>query len=116
LYDWFATDPETAVIEDLSISGMSKKPRARWGAQDGSRGYEARSQLQHRMTMQGSRLHVADRFFPSSRTSSECGCAKGALSLSRRSRIVERGANAPRSLQEPAAEVSGVSQTNRELG
>jgi putative transposase len=39
--------------------------------------YEIRRQLQYKATMRGARIMVADRFFPSTQTCSECGCLSG---------------------------------------
>jgi putative transposase len=63
---------ETIVIEDLNVSGMSKN-HAIAGAVDCGF-YEFRRQLRYKAAMRGGRIVVADRFFPSSKTCSSCGC------------------------------------------
>jgi len=46
--------------------------------------YEFRRQLTYKCTLRGSKLVVIDRWFPSSKTCSNCGTKKEALSLSER--------------------------------
>jgi IS605 OrfB family transposase len=64
---------ETIVIEDLNVSGMSKN-HAIAGVVPDCGFYECRRQLQYKAAMRGGRIVVADRFFPSSKTCSSCGC------------------------------------------
>jgi putative transposase len=63
----------TIVIEDLNVSGMSKN-HAIAGAVLDCGFHEFRRQLQYKAAMRGWRIVVADRFFPSSKTCSACGC------------------------------------------
>jgi hypothetical protein len=57
-----------------NVSGMSKN-HAIAGAVLDCGFHEFRHQLQYKAAMGGGRIVVADRFFPSSRTCSACGCA-----------------------------------------
>jgi len=72
---------ETIVIEDLNISGMSKNHALAGAVLDGG-WHEISRQLQYKTAMRGGRIVVANRFFPSSKTCSECGFVKDALPLS----------------------------------
>ncbi len=46
--------------------------------------YEFRRQLEYKTKLYGSQLVIVDRFFPSSKTCSNCGCKKADLTLSDR--------------------------------
>ena len=46
--------------------------------------YEFRRMLQYKQTFYGCRVELVDRWFPSSKTCSVCGCVKEKLSLSER--------------------------------
>jgi len=59
-------------IEDLNVSGMLKNHRLAGSIQDMSF-YEFRRQLDYKAKETGSKIVVADRFFPSSKTCSSCG-------------------------------------------
>ena len=72
---------ETVVIEDLNISGMSKNHALAGAVLDGG-WHEIRRQLQYKTAMRDGRVVVADRFFPSSKVCSACGCVKDAMPLS----------------------------------
>lgn len=69
-------------IEDLNVRGM----QALFGKslQDANFG-EFRRQLQYKATLSGSTVVVADRWFPSSKTCSVCGCVREKLELGERS-------------------------------
>jgi putative transposase len=74
---------DTIVIEDLHVAGMIRNRSlarhiagANWG--------EIRRQLTYKAERAGVRLVVADRWFASSKTCSECGVAKAKLALSKR--------------------------------
>ncbi|WP_246493642.1 IS607 family element RNA-guided endonuclease TnpB [Crossiella cryophila] len=78
-----ATTFGTIVLEDLNVAGMLRNRRlarhiagAGWG--------ELRRQLQYKVLCHGSRLLLADRWYPSSKTCSDCGVAKAKLRLSER--------------------------------
>ncbi len=74
---------ETIAIEDLNVAGMLANHRiarrisgAGWG--------ELRRQLTYKTTDRGGTLVVADRFYPSSKTCSNCGAVKAKLGPSQR--------------------------------
>lgn len=70
-------------IEDLNVRGMMANRRvARAIADIGA--FEFRRQLDYKAPMNGSRVVVADRWFPSSRTCSDCGHVHTGLALSDR--------------------------------
>ncbi len=74
---------QAVVIEDLSVSGMMRNHRlARHIADMGW--YEFRRQLEYKCLIYGTRLVVADRFFPSSKMCSRCGHVLAELPLSER--------------------------------
>lgn len=73
----------TICIEDLNVCGMVKNRRlARSIADMGFR--EIRRQLEYKAERNGVKLIVADRFFPSSKTCSNCGYVLAELSISMR--------------------------------
>ena len=70
----------TVVIEDLNVKGMmANRKLARAVADVGM--YEFRRQLSYKAEMQGVRVVVADRFFPSSQLCSTVGCEGRAVGL-----------------------------------
>lgn len=71
------------VAEDLNVSGMLKNHTLARAISDVGLG-EFRRQLEYKTTWYGSRLMMADRFFPSSKKCSRCGSVKEELSLSER--------------------------------
>ena len=68
-------------IEDLNVAGMVGNHRLAQSVQDASF-YEFRRQLTYKAARTGARLHVIDRWYPSSKTCSNCGMVKTKLSLS----------------------------------
>ncbi|WP_036013885.1 IS607 family element RNA-guided endonuclease TnpB [Lentzea albidocapillata] len=92
------------VIEDLNVSGMTRNRRlARHVAGAGMA--ELRRQIEYKARWAGARLHVADRWYPSSKTCSACGVAKAKLRLSERTfrcdacgLVLDRDLNAARNL------------------
>ena len=70
-------------IEDLNVAGMVKNRRLARSVSDASLG-EFRRQLEYKTARTGATLHVIDRWYPSSKTCSECGAVKAKLSLSER--------------------------------
>lgn len=78
-------------IEDLNVRGlMRNRHLARAMADVGM--YEFRRQIAYKCDIYGKRLVVADRWFPSSKTCSECGSVVEALPLSVREWTCECGA------------------------
>ena len=70
-------------IENLNVLGMVKNHRLAKSVMDASFG-EFRRQLEYKTARTGARLHVIDRWYPSSKTCSGCGRVKAKLSLSER--------------------------------
>lgn len=71
-------------IEDLNVKGMTKNHSLALSISDMGF-FEFRRQLVYKAEARGSRVIVADRFFPSSKTCSDCGYVLEALPLSVRS-------------------------------
>jgi putative transposase len=68
------------VIEDLNIRGMSKNHKLASAILDGGF-FEFKRQLVYKCEWYGSKLTVVDRFYPSSKTCSNCSEVKTELSL-----------------------------------
>jgi len=68
------------VIEDLNVSGMQKNHHLAKAIGDASFA-EFRRMLEYKCNWYGSELIVVDRFFPSSKTCSNCGAIKDDLTL-----------------------------------
>jgi putative transposase len=78
-----ATQHGTIVVEQLNLAGMARNRHlARTLADAGLA--ELQRQLAYKTTWYGSRLIVADRFYPSSKTCSACGWVKAKLTLAER--------------------------------
>lgn len=71
------------VIEDLNVSGMVKNHKLAQAIADVGF-YEFRRQLEYKGTWYGCEVVVVNRFFPSSKTCSNCGQIKDAMPLSER--------------------------------
>jgi putative transposase len=103
----------TIVIEDLHVAGMLRNRRlARHIAGVGMG--ELRRQFEYKTTWSGGAMHLANRWFPSSKTCSGCGVVKTKLRLSERTfrcgecgLVLDRDLNAARTLAKLAAEVTG---------
>lgn len=78
------TKPYAVVIEDLNVSGMLKNKHLSKDIQQ-QEFYKFRQYMTYKCQAYGSRLIVADRFYPSSKKCSNCGAIKKRLSLSDRS-------------------------------
>lgn len=72
--------PKCIVIEDLNVSGLMKNKHLAKHIQN-AMFYEVRRQLEYKCLQYGIQLVVADRFYPSSKTCSYCGCIKSDLKL-----------------------------------
>ena len=82
------TKPSRVVMETLNIKGMMKnKHLSKAIAQQGL--YEFKRQLQYKCEFYGIEFVEADKWYPSSKTCSECGHVKTKLSLSERTYICE---------------------------
>ncbi|HVK21311.1 MAG TPA: IS607 family element RNA-guided endonuclease TnpB [Actinokineospora sp.] len=102
----------TIVIEDLHVAGMLRNRRlARHIAGIGMA--ELRSQIEYKASWSGGRVHLADRWYPSSKTCSACGAVKAKLRLSERTYTcdrcgftLDRDLNAARNLARLVSEVA----------
>jgi putative transposase len=70
-------------IEDLNVKGMMANHNLARSIADAALS-DARRQLEYKSEVSGSRIVVADRWFPSSKTCSCCGAVKESLLLSER--------------------------------
>ncbi|HYS39173.1 MAG TPA: IS607 family element RNA-guided endonuclease TnpB [Pseudonocardiaceae bacterium] len=102
----------TIVIEDLNVAGMLRNRRLARRIAGVGMG-ELRRQIDYKTGWAGSRVHVADRWYPSSRTCSGCGVVKAKLRLSERmfhcehcSLVLDRDLNAARNLAQLVSEVT----------
>jgi putative transposase len=107
---------EAVVIEDLNVAGMIRNLRIGRAITDQGFG-QARRMLEYKTGWNGGRVVLADRFYPSSKTCSECGTVKAKLSLDERAfrcddcgLVVDRDVNAARNLLKLAA--SGAESRN----
>ena len=80
---WLAGTYSEISIEDLHVAGMVKNHRLAKGVSDASFA-EFRRQLEYKTARTGARLHIVDRWYPSSKTCSKCGAVKAKLPLSER--------------------------------
>ena len=70
-------------VEDLNVAGMVKNHHLARSLSDAALG-EFRRQLEYKAARTGAALRVVDRWYPSSKTCSNCGVVKAKLSLSER--------------------------------
>ena len=70
-------------IEDLNVAGMVKNHHLAKAVSDASF-FELRRMLEYKTAKTGAKLHVIDRWYPSSKTCSNCGSVKTKLSLTER--------------------------------
>jgi IS605 OrfB family transposase len=101
----------TIVIESLNVAGMVRNRKLARHVSDAAFG-EIRRQLAYKTTWRGSRLLLADRWFPSSKTCSGCSAVKTKLLLSERTYVcakcgltLDRDQNAARNLAALAAKI-----------
>ena len=73
----------TVCIEDLHVAGMVKNRCLARSVSDAALG-EFRRQLEYKTARSGAVLRVVDRWYPSSKTCSNCGVVKAKLPLSER--------------------------------
>jgi putative transposase len=78
-----AKNHDAVVVEDLHVAGMVRNRRLARAVADAGIA-EIRRQLAYKTVWYGSRLHVADRWYPSSKTCSGCGWRNPNLTLSDR--------------------------------
>jgi putative transposase len=99
-----ATQYGTVAVEQLNVAGMVRNRRLARAISDAGMAELSRL-LAYKATWYGCRLVVADRFYPSSKTCSECGWVKAKLTLAERTFCcegcglrVDRDLNAARNL------------------
>ena len=80
---WLASTFSEICIEDLNTAGMVKNHHLAKAVSDAAFG-EFRRQLEYKTAKTGARLHIVDRWYPSSKTCSGCGRVKAKLSLAER--------------------------------
>jgi putative transposase len=107
---------ETIVAEDLNVTGMISNRKLARAVSDQGFG-TVRRMLANKTAREGGRLVVADRWYPSSKTCSECGRRKPSLTLAERTYycdacglVTGRDINAARNLLNLAA--SGAERQN----
>ena len=99
-----ATEHGTVVVEQLNVAGMVRNRYLARAISDTGMA-ELRRLLAYKTSWYGSRLVVADPFFPSSKTCSACGWVKAKLTLAERTftcpacgLVMDRDLNAARNL------------------
>ena len=80
---WLTQTYSEICIEDLNAAGMVKNHHLAKAVMDASFG-EFRRQLEYKTARTGARLHIVDRWYPSSKMCSKCGRVKAKLSLNER--------------------------------
>ena len=83
LSDRLTTQNTWIAVEDLSVKGMMANGKLARHIADAGWG-ELRRQLAYKAQQRGVHLGVVDRFFPSSKTCSDCGAVNEALTLADR--------------------------------
>lgn len=79
----FSRENQTIVIEDLNVRGMMANRKLACAISDIGF-YEFRRQLEYKSEIYGTNIVIADRWYPSSKTCSECGWIDKSLKLSDR--------------------------------
>ncbi|GGR30891.1 RNA-guided endonuclease InsQ/TnpB family protein [Deinococcus ruber] len=79
---------QAVVIEDLNVAGMMANHKLARSIADIGMG-EIRRQLTYKAARYGTALHLADRWYPSSKTCSDCGWKKADLTLNDRTWVCE---------------------------
>ncbi|MEV4182465.1 IS607 family element RNA-guided endonuclease TnpB [Streptosporangium canum] len=104
-----AAEYGTVVVEDLNVAGMLRNRRLARKIADAGFG-EIRRQITYKTGWNGEAVHVADRWYPSSKTCSNCGAVKAKLPLHVRvfdcdncPLVMDRDENAARNLAALAA-------------
>lgn len=80
--------PKIIVLENLNVKGMMQNRHLSKAISDASF-YELRRQVEYKSKWYGEKVLIADRFYPSSKTCSECGSVKPLLKLSERMFVCE---------------------------
>jgi IS605 OrfB family transposase len=109
-----AAEYSTVVVEDLNVAGMVRNRKLAKAISDCGFG-TIRTMLGYKTTWSGGRLVVADRWFPSSKTCSDCGVVKAKLPLRVRTfecdacgMVLDRDLNAARNLARLVERESGT--------
>ncbi|NEO92819.1 MAG: IS200/IS605 family element transposase accessory protein TnpB [Moorea sp. SIO3G5] len=76
LTSWLTKNHGAVVLEDLNVSGMLKNHKVA-GAIADSAFYEIRRQVEYKSQWYGSQVIYANRFYPSTKTCSDCGHQQG---------------------------------------
>ena len=97
LTTYLAKNHGTLVIEDLNVSGMIANHKLAKAISDMGF-YEFQRQLDYKTPLYGSKLVLADRWYPSSKTCFNCGSLKKSLSLKERTYRCECGWECDRDL------------------
>jgi IS605 OrfB family transposase len=104
-----ATEHGTVVVEQLNVAGMLRNRRLARAVADAGFG-EVRRLLAYKTAWCGSRLVVADPFYPSSKICSACGWVKAKLTLAERTfqceacgLVLDRDLNAARNPRQARA-------------
>jgi len=99
-----ARKPRAIVIEDLNVKGMLANHHLARAISDVAFG-ELRRQLEYKAAWAGVGVVVADQWYPSSKTCSECGHVRDTLTLAEREyvcpacgMVLDRDVNAARNL------------------
>ena len=107
-----ASEHGIVVVEQLNMAGMLRNRRLARALADAGLA-ELRRQLTYKTTWYGSRLVVADPFYPSSKTCSACGWVRAKLALAERTLSceacglqIDRDLNAARNLAKLAQHVA----------
>jgi putative transposase len=80
--------PKVIVLENLNVKGMQQNKHLSKAISDASFS-ELRRQVEYKANWYGEKILIADRFYPSSKTCSECGSVKPLLKLSERTFVCE---------------------------
>ena len=75
--------PQVIVLEDLNVGGMVSNHSLARAISDAGFA-ELRRQVEYKAARRGIKVVIADRWFPSSKTCSRCGCVRDTLALAER--------------------------------
>jgi putative transposase len=81
--DLITRKADVVVIEDLNVKGMVKNRSLARAVSDAGFG-ALRSMIEYKAKLRGVTVVIADRWYPSSKTCSACGCLKADLTLGER--------------------------------
>ena len=97
LSDYLTSHFDRIVIEDLNVKGMVKNHKLARSISDAGFGY-LRQQIEYKGKLRNCDIIIANRFFPSSKTCSNCGSIKKDLSLGERTYHCDCGLEIDRDL------------------